>query len=1516
MKKIQIAVLCFLSGVFLQSHCIVAQSAVINDLGLNEGLKENLHLTETQSITVAQLNAVKELDLTGYGILDLTGLQNCVNLEYLKISSNQILNLSPILNLSKIKYLDLSSNILTSINNLNTLRDCIIFIDQNYISITPNLHFSNTINGLLNQRTDEKLGNFNFTLRPEIIDANLKKVRIYYRSGSDINNNAIMNVGDQRITSDPLDFGLYNCISDGQTRYIDHTYHNFGSHTIFLYFSTGGSQSTKISSSFNIPQPTPIVPTTVINIQTPTTVSFGSVNVGGSFDKTITIKNASTSNAVLTGTLAAIGGADMNIISGSQTLNLAPNQSQDVTVRFSPQSGGVHNNSLNINGNFNGTSKSINLTGTGVTVLPTLTYSRAPGQTYTLLDAPMGNFSEGIITVSNNSSAAFSGSFSVSGSGYSGFVAGGGSNLSIPAGGFKNITVRFTPTATGTSTGSLNITGSATNTPATFNFSALGTGFPTSGCVTSNITIKTSVVDISYTGWREFGRFTLTNTSNTLPANITNFKIGGADNPRFRVIGYQNTTFSLNAGESREFVVDINPITTQGTYSGVMIVGSGPIGAGCNLNIDLRGTPASTALNPPLLIEPVADYVIPFTGINYGMSLFYRKNNVNGLANYKVYLKDLTTNQVLFDYYNEGTLPTKSPTAQNVFQTFNYGNVVSTTGHQYAWKIRAESVNDPNVYTDSELRFFSALQPTVCTAPTDFSITDISKNSALITWNAVPNAFSYNIETSSDGGQTYNGTQFNLTTPQSTISNLTNSTLYKVRLISNCGQGKYNINQYTRSQPSINKAFTTLGDCSTLTSTISPNTAQVICQGTSVNLTSSAGSSYKWYKDNNLITGATSQVYSAGQAGTYKAKVLHANGCEVFSNEVSVTEITKPSVSISSNSNGICPNSSVVLSTTQISGMTYQWIKDGTNIPNATSSSYTAVASGVYQLSYTQNGCAFTTDLFNLSALPEPVIYVTGNTDLTMGNTMNLSASGASAYTWTGPSFTSTLAQIAIPNIQMSNAGNYNVTGTGLNGCTSSVGFAVTVSPQPPSVTSATINSGQTATLTASGCNGTVNWYNAVSGGTSLNTGTSFTTPSLTATTTYYASCTINNVVSTSRGSGVVTVNSSCTPPQPPTVSSATINSGQTATLTASGCGGTVNWYSDLSGGTSLAAAASFITPSLTATTTYYANCTVGGRTSTTRGSGTVTVVPVVPGEVTSIKSGSWHDPSTWDCNCVPNKDHDVEIKNGHTVTVSTGDANLKNLKYSGGSLTFQDTRKLCFGCTSSDLTAGLVAYYPFSGNANDASGNGNNGTPYEGATLTDDRKGTANGAYSFGGFSNRSYIQIPNSNSLQFADSFSISLWYSLNTFEGMDGYGRNVSQGYHMLFAKDSDRGGFYAGVSGNTSLDSVYYNVTNRPNFNTTNFNASASFKGANSGLNIWICMTYVVENSQVKIFRNGVLIKTEPNTNALNLSAANTKNLYLGRFSISWYPLNGKMDDVRVYNRALSDAEVTEIYNLEK
>ena len=79
-------------------------------------------------------------------------------------------------------------------------------------------------------------------------------------------------------------------------------------------------------------------------------------------------------------------------------------------------------------------------------------------------------------------------------------------------------------------------------------------------------------------------------------------------------------------------------------------------------------------------------------------------------------------------------------------------------------------------------------------------------------------------------------------------------------------------------------------------------------------------------------------------------------------------------------------------------------------------------------------------------------------------------------------------------------------------------------------------------------------------------------------------------------------------------------------------------------------------------------------------------------------------------------------------------------------------------GMAIAGLSDGLMAYYAFNGNANDESGNGNNGT-VNGATLTTDRLGNANNAYSFDGEDD--YIKVPNSPSIDVAgNTISITAW------------------------------------------------------------------------------------------------------------------------------------------------------------
>ncbi|MFM2213268.1 MAG: hypothetical protein RL427_531 [Bacteroidota bacterium] len=144
-------------------------------------------------------------------------------------------------------------------------------------------------------------------------------------------------------------------------------------------------------------------------------------------------------------------------------------------------------------------------------------------------------------------------------------------------------------------------------------------------------------------------------------------------------------------------------------------------------------------------------------------------------------------------------------------------------------------------------------------------------------------------------------------------------------------------------------------------------------------------------------------------------------------------------------------------------------------------------------------------------------------------------------------------------------------------------------------------------TLGAASNVGTINWYAAASGGTSLGTGNSFPTSSISATTTYYVDSTNNGCTNTPRTAVVATINTI------PTITSnipASICGSGTVTLGATASSGTVNWYGTATGGVSLGTGTSFTTPSLSSTTTYYADATSGSCTTASRTAIIATINP------------------------------------------------------------------------------------------------------------------------------------------------------------------------------------------------------------------------------------------------------------------------------------------------------------------
>jgi hypothetical protein len=250
-----------------------------------------------------------------------------------------------------------------------------------------------------------------------------------------------------------------------------------------------------------------------------------------------------------------------------------------------------------------------------------------------------------------------------------------------------------------------------------------------------------------------------------------------------------------------------------------------------------------------------------------------------------------------------------------------------------------------------------------------------------------------------------------------------------------------------------------------------------------------------------------------------------------------------------------------------------------------------------------------------------------------------------------------------------------------------------------------------------------------------------------------------------------------------------------------------------------------------------------------------------------------------------------------------------------GANETFSATIESCLTIP----TDGQIAYYGFDGNTNDSSGNNNNLISNGTTTLVADRKNQVMKASGYGGNTNVGYQSALNSTSLQFTTGFSISLWYKLPSYEGMDGYRRQNINGYQIFVAKEGDRSGFYIGVSNDIANNKQAINFTNNPSSGVNNFNIIANPDGtSSSNLNKWIHLVVTAGNGNVKIFIDGILKNTASVSN-FDFTGMNSKNLYLGTMQALgtyWYPYSGALDEARIYNRALTSVEVLQIYNAEK
>lgn len=214
--------------------------------------------------------------------------------------------------------------------------------------------------------------------------------------------------------------------------------------------------------------------------------------------------------------------------------------------------------------------------------------------------------------------------------------------------------------------------------------------------------------------------------------------------------------------------------------------------------------------------------------------------------------------------------------------------------------------------------------------------------------------------------------------------------------------------------------------------------------------------------------------------------------------------------------------------------------------------------------------------------------------------------------------------------------------------------------------------------------------------------------------------------------------------------------------------------------------------------------------------------------------------------------------------------------------------------------TNGLVGYWPFTGNTNDLSGNGNNGV-VNGATLTADALATPNNAYHFDG--NTQFIEVPNSPSLVFGtNQISLSFWIKVESFPPSFS---------DIIISKQSGSGssqsGFNIAQANQTSLGLLV-------SAGGSNFGGTPPIPSNSTNFNIFHHAVVIYDNGVGTSYLDGVLIGTSSIQTAT--IGTNTLPLLFGKANwsnINATPFNGILDDIGIWNRALTNCEVTELYN---
>jgi hypothetical protein len=215
------------------------------------------------------------------------------------------------------------------------------------------------------------------------------------------------------------------------------------------------------------------------------------------------------------------------------------------------------------------------------------------------------------------------------------------------------------------------------------------------------------------------------------------------------------------------------------------------------------------------------------------------------------------------------------------------------------------------------------------------------------------------------------------------------------------------------------------------------------------------------------------------------------------------------------------------------------------------------------------------------------------------------------------------------------------------------------------------------------------------------------------------------------------------------------------------------------------------------------------------------------------------------------------------------------------------------------DLSDGLIAYYPFNGNTNDETGHGYDGTVNGEAVLTTDRFGNSDSAYYFDGIDDN--ITVDNDPALAL-DTYTLAAWFRADS---------DIDRGVIAI------KGGFGSEAIGyNATYGFILQRETSCNHCVNSGFEEEGGvdhFLMADGPFDdeTWHLATLTYDKAELKLYMDGVLVDSEvtdvaPEMNELPFRMGMNTHTTDRNFK-------GKIDDVRIYNRALSETEISELWH---